>query len=87
MQSTVETRGYYIPKGTVMASNMHAMHQNPDAFSDPDKFIPERFMNNIKTMSSSANSGIDNRDQYNFGWGRYVISAVFMLDSSLVLIY
>ena len=78
----VDTRGYYIPKGTVMASNMYAMHQNPDAFSDPEKFIPERFMNNIKTMSSSANSGIELRDQYNFGWGRYVA-----MVSSLVFMY
>ncbi|KAJ8654226.1 hypothetical protein O0I10_010048 [Lichtheimia ornata] len=79
----VETRGYYIPKGTVMASNMYAMHQNPDAFSDPEKFIPERFMNNIKTMSSSANSGIDNRDQYNFGWGRRICPGIYLAESEM----
>ena len=66
----MDVQGYYIPKGTVMVSNMHAMHLNPKAFSNPEEFIPERFLNNLKPMSASANSGIDNRDQYNFGWGR-----------------
>lgn len=66
----VEIRGYFIPKGSVLVSNMYGMHANPNIYPEPEKFKPERFLNNLKTMSAAANSRIEGRDQYNFGWGR-----------------
>lgn len=39
-------------------------------YDDADKFIPERFMNNLKTMLSAANGRFEERDHFNFGWGR-----------------
>ncbi|KAJ8657340.1 hypothetical protein O0I10_006893 [Lichtheimia ornata] len=79
----VDVQGYYIPKGTVMVSNMHAMHLNPDAFANPEEFIPERFLNNLKPMSASANSGIENRDQYNFGWGRRICPGIYLAENEM----
>lgn len=46
------------------------MHTNAERYEKPHEFIPERFMNNLKTMQASANGKIEERDQYNFGWGR-----------------
>ncbi|KAI7865597.1 cytochrome P450 [Spinellus fusiger] len=46
---------YLIKKGSILSSNMYTMHRNPDVYSEPDKFIPERFMNNRSTMFASAN--------------------------------
>lgn len=60
-----------IPKGSNIISSMDSMHKNADLYPDPEKFIPERFMKNLKTMQSAANGKLEERDHFNFGWGRY----------------
>lgn len=51
-------------------ANMNSLHRRSEIYSDPYDFNPERFMNNLKTMQSSANGGFKERDQFNFGFGR-----------------
>jgi cytochrome P450 len=51
---------------------MDSIHKNVERYQDPLTFIPDRFMNNIKTMQSAANGKLDERDHFNFGWGRYL---------------
>ena len=68
----VEYKGYYIPEDSTIISSMYSMHRNPDVYPEPDKFNPERFMSNTRSMYSAANGPLENRDHYNFGWGRYV---------------
>ncbi|KAF9069316.1 cytochrome P450 [Rhodocollybia butyracea] len=36
-------RGYHIPKGCTVVTNLWAMGRDPDVYSEPDKFMPERF--------------------------------------------
>ncbi|KAL1708098.1 cytochrome P450 [Schizophyllum commune] len=36
--------GHYIPKGTVVACPIYTMHRSADNFSDPDTFMPERWL-------------------------------------------
>lgn len=62
--------GYKIPKGAAIFSSMRSMHQRSDVYSEPEKFMPERFTSNLKTMSSAANGKLEGRDHFNFGWGR-----------------
>lgn len=62
--------GYIIPAGASIISNMGSMHKNPDFYADPERFYPERFMNNPRTMQAAANGKIEERDHFNFGWGR-----------------
>lgn len=69
----VDVDGYVILKGSNILSNMESMHRRPEIYTEPEKFIPERFMNNTKTMQSAANGKVEDRDHYNFGWGRYVV--------------
>ncbi|KAG2225054.1 hypothetical protein INT45_003254, partial [Circinella minor] len=64
-------RGYFIPQGTVIASNMRGMHMNPDIYEEPEKFIQDRFTHKSnKPLSALANGPIQERDQFSYGWGR-----------------
>ncbi|KAI5117354.1 hypothetical protein M0805_002464 [Coniferiporia weirii] len=36
--------GYFIPAGTTVLSNLWAMLRDPEAYPEPDKFIPDRWM-------------------------------------------
>ncbi|XP_072043283.1 cytochrome P450 2U1-like [Amphiura filiformis] len=38
-------RGYRIPKGATIVSNIYAVMRDPVAFPEPDRFNPERFIN------------------------------------------
>jgi cytochrome P450 len=51
---------------------MRGMHMNPDFYTDPETFNPERFLHDPRTMTASANGNINNRDHFNFGFGRYI---------------
>ena len=35
---------YFLPKGTQIVLNMHAIHHDPDNFANPNQFKPERFL-------------------------------------------
>ena len=48
------------------------MHHNPDVYPDPDEFKAERFLDKNEPMTASTNRNADERDHFNFGWGRYV---------------
>ena len=41
----VEFRGYTIPKGTTMMSNLYAVHRDERIWDQPDVFKPSRFLN------------------------------------------
>lgn len=36
--------GYHIPAGTFVRGNLAAVMRDPSNFAEPDKFIPERFL-------------------------------------------
>ncbi|EPB82552.1 hypothetical protein HMPREF1544_10714 [Mucor circinelloides 1006PhL] len=72
--------GYYIPKNSTLISNMGSMHTNAERYENPHEFIPERFLDNIKTMQASANGGIEQRDTYSFGWGRRICPGIYLAE-------
>lgn len=39
-----ELDGYELPKGTLVMFNFWSAHRDPTVFTDPDKFVPERFL-------------------------------------------
>ncbi|CAM3751923.1 cytochrome P450 [Kibdelosporangium persicum] len=44
--ATTDTRvgGYHVPRGTMIALSISAIHRSPDQFSAPEAFRPERFL-------------------------------------------
>nr|CAB3448984.1 unnamed protein product [Digitaria exilis] len=43
-EDTVEIQGHIIPEGSNVIVNLWAIHQNGEVWTDPCKFIPERFL-------------------------------------------
>lgn len=59
-----------IPKHSAIISNMDSMHLRADVYPEPEKYTPERFLSNTKPMHTAANGKVEDRDHFNFGWGR-----------------
>ncbi|KAJ6585111.1 cytochrome P450 [Mycena capillaripes] len=55
--------GYFIPKGTIVISNIWAMSRDFSIYPDPEKFNPERFLNADGQLNANDNI-------LSFGFGR-----------------
>jgi cytochrome P450 len=42
----VEIGGYELPAGVSVAPNVYLAHRNPEVYPEPDRFLPERFLDN-----------------------------------------
>ncbi|KXN72727.1 cytochrome P450, partial [Conidiobolus coronatus NRRL 28638] len=55
-QKDVHYKNHIIPKGTIVASCVYAMHRNPEYFKDPNTFDPSRYLNGkIDTTKVDSN--------------------------------
>ncbi|KAI8982617.1 cytochrome P450 [Pilobolus umbonatus] len=72
--------GYFIPKDSMINVCVDNMNRNPMIYSDPEKFIADRFMNNHKSMMAAANGKLEERDQYGFGWGRRICPGIYLAE-------
>jgi cytochrome P450 len=61
---------YYIPAKTIMIISMEAMHSDENIFKNAKEFVPDRFINNTKPIYAMVHGKFEERDQYNFGFGR-----------------
>ena len=43
-------RGYTIPPGKMVVSNLYSVCYDPEIFPDPEKFDPDRFLDETKTQ-------------------------------------
>jgi len=42
----VEIGGYELPAGTRVTPSIHLVHRDPEIYPEPDRFLPERFLDN-----------------------------------------
>lgn len=60
----VRLEKYFIPKGTIVASNVRAVSMDPAIFPDPKRFKPERFITpdgNYRTVDEMMPFGLGKR--------------------------
>jgi len=72
-----EYRGYIIPKGSIVISNLWTISRDPEHYPDPDEFKPERFL-----KADSGNQPMDPR-LYVFGIGRRNCVGRYFVDVAL----
>ncbi|KAJ4485417.1 cytochrome P450 [Lentinula aciculospora] len=72
-------RGYHIPKGCTIIPNIWAMNRDEEVYSEPEKFMPERFLDSPAGPFTSIN------DIHSFGFGRRVCAGRFMADNTVWL--
>jgi cytochrome P450 len=71
---------YKIPANTVLIASNIAMHKKSTHYTNGNIYDPERYMNDTKTMFSSANGNIQDRDHFTFGWGRRVCPGIYLVS-------
>jgi cytochrome P450 len=60
---------------------MDFMHNGAGHYENQEEFIPERFIDDDKTMSAASNGKFSERDQFNFGWGRRICPGIYLVSS------
>ncbi|CAO3614672.1 unnamed protein product [Cunninghamella blakesleeana] len=84
----VTIKGILIPKNTIIAIPPFAMHLNENVYKDANVFDPERFIQNVSTVSSSYNtSNMNDRDVYLFGFGPRHCPGIQMVISKSIHIF
>ncbi|GLB41407.1 hypothetical protein LshimejAT787_1000070 [Lyophyllum shimeji] len=71
--------GHFIPEGTTVYCNTHAMNRDPTRFSSPDEFKPERYMSGPEAERTMPH--------YGFGVGRRNCPAINLVHKELYVIY
>ena len=80
-------QGYHIPKNSILIPHMWAIDHDPKVFSDPDSFIPERWL----TPDGEHLLGPQELSHFAFGFGRRVcpgrhfVTAVIWLHVASIL--
>ncbi|KAI9495682.1 cytochrome P450, partial [Zychaea mexicana] len=79
-------QNWFIPGDTTVIINLHAIHQDPAHYPEPEKFIPERHMAYVQR---------DNRDKFSqttedrphlaFSTGRRVCVGIHLAERSLFM--
>ncbi|CAG7923811.1 unnamed protein product [Penicillium olsonii] len=79
-------KGQYIPKDTVVVLNTWTMHNDSTRHSNPEKFNPDRYINDPLTSADSANvANPMERDHWMFGAGRRICPGMLVAEREIWL--
>ncbi|CCM07189.1 uncharacterized protein FIBRA_09530 [Fibroporia radiculosa] len=79
-------QGYLIPKGSTVIGNIWAIHMDPNRYSNPMTFDPERFYDKDRPSKWASGPDSNERDHYAFGWGRRFCQGSYMAEASLFIV-
>jgi cytochrome P450 len=72
--------GYFIPKGSVVITNVWAMNRDPAVFPDFDEFRPERFLDESAIPKDTHGQG-----HVTFGAGRRICVGMNVANNALFI--
>lgn len=81
-----EYMGYLISHGAGVLSNVCTIHHDPNRFSDPRRFDPDRYKDDRQPLHKAAsNPDASKRDTLTFGAGRRICAGMHVAERSLLL--
>ncbi|KAJ3552024.1 hypothetical protein NM688_g4378 [Phlebia brevispora] len=79
-------RGMFIPKNTVVILNTWTMHMDPNRYPEPEKFNPDRYLDDHLSNAESANlANAMERDHWMFGAGRRICPGIPLAEQEIFL--
>jgi len=84
--STIEDdvyNGYFIPKGSTVLGCHWSIHNDPEVYPNPEKYIPERFIKDGGLIGTKYSE----RGHHAFGFGRRVCPGQHIAERSLFIVY
>ncbi|EIM80810.1 cytochrome P450 [Stereum hirsutum FP-91666 SS1] len=83
MRQAETCNGFLIPRGSTVIINQYGILHDPEAYDEPDKFKPERFL----SSPVGVKPGVDEagREDLNFGGGRRVCPGKILAKNSLAI--
>lgn len=78
-------QNWFIPANTTVIMNLHAIHQDPSQYPEPEKFMPERHMSFVETGTKKFSQTTKDRPHLAFSTGRRVCVGIHLAERSLFM--
>lgn len=75
-----------IPKGTTVLTNVWSIQRREEDYDEPEKFMPERYLDNPLGIKSSVIDTKNRKATYTFGAGRRVCPGMEFAESSILVV-
>lgn len=79
-----ELEGYVVKKGSVILLPVQLMHFKPEAFTDPDRFEPERWISPSDNRANAEQQKKQNGNLRPFGGGTGLCSGRFVAEQEII---
>uniref|UniRef100_A0A5K1K2P8 Cell surface hydrophobicity-associated protein n=1 Tax=Ganoderma boninense TaxID=34458 RepID=A0A5K1K2P8_9APHY len=76
-------RGYFVPQGTVVWANIWSMLHDPEVFPEPERFMPERYLQEDGTLRELERH--EDPSVVGFGFGRRICPGMFFAINSIFI--
>ncbi|KAF2119273.1 cytochrome P450 [Lophiotrema nucula] len=78
--------GFFIPRGSIVMANWWYIHYDAEYYSDPERFLPERWLNYPHSAAkAAAMADGKQRDHLSYGGGRRICAGMHVAEKSLFI--